>query len=1050
MQQRTIILTVRDDTQTNRIYIQNNDTRIGYAGEHKATVITFNLPESWIANKTAKYQLYFLTADGKKYCSEMLETAEFALPSVLMAPGGLYLQLLQKDNSGNIIKKTEYRRCEVASSVSGIETISDAGGVKLVEELNEELQSLIADTEIAKNKLTSEIENAQATERRIKSITTLNKTILFDGDGVPIWISDATSFSGGAGAGLTKAKTLFVPSTVTAINGGAFSGCNNITDIYIDNTADNIDVSNEFSADIIHYNDSDEFAKFSAVNLTESALKIINERLTSLEQKKTRVYFRKNCENWTTPRVYLFANPLLPLDYSQPIIGEPPYHGTPEVWEWENAPYMLQDDKDPNLYYYDLPTTQLNYIVFYCDEKTSDGFNYKTSDLLIPSGVQYPYLYYWQSPIGYDGIWANIHDETFNLYFRRDFIVEVDGKSLKTEQIGEIRSKDSYMCYRAKIPLSAQKIKLIRNHTYYPPTGEKQLYQLCYNVPVVYHDSLNYDENTNIHTFDGTSDPDFMLQTQYTFAEYALYRACLSDLKERETTLNRRIDDMSSEISGLRTTVKNNYDTVGQRIGVAETDINQLKSRTTAAENDISSNESNITNLQTRTTAAENSISANEANITTNTAAIAELQGYIGYSDNDIVGLQVDYENKQFTRLAGAAGKTAGADFDVYPMYGGRRRCNVADDGTINAYYGDENYTEDGINGQVMVYQPAFYYRVVPLKLEPNTESGIGYHVRKANYYVSAVPKPGFKLHPAFYNESGAEVDYILLSAYEGTLYSNHHFVNDISETSADMDVTADLLCSVSGVKPISGKYKEMTVANMEALAANHGNGWHLNTIKAVSANQLLLMIEYGTMNSQAAIGQGIVNLTDDGVNNCASVTGATSSLGNATGQISETTSDGDKAAVTYRGVENPWGNIWDSINGVNIWGDGAMCGGQPYVADDFAFNSRTHSANYKPCGFTLPNESGYIDAMGYGGEKHDWLLMPSMVGGTSALPVGDYCNITPNLNSYRVVSSGGYWIHKSWAGNLFWGCTVGADGCGRHIGGRLLYVPQTVTGGEQ
>ena len=59
-------------------------------------------------------------------------------------------------------------------------------------------------------------------------------------------------------------------------------------------------------------------------------------------------------------------------------------------------------------------------------------------------------------------------------------------------------------------------------------------------------------------------------------------------------------------------------------------------------------------------------------------------------------------------------------------MYGGRKRCNVLDDGTITAYYGDVNYKEDGSNGQVMVYQPKFYYLMYPIKLEPITP-GIGF-----------------------------------------------------------------------------------------------------------------------------------------------------------------------------------------------------------------------------------------------------------------------------------------------------------------------------------
>ena len=149
---------------------------------------------------------------------------------------------------------------------------------------------------------------------------------------------------------------------------------------------------------------------------------------------------------------------------------------------------------------------------------------------------------------------------------------------------------------------------------------------------------------------------------------------------------------------------------------------------------------------------------------------VEEIKAYIGYTDSDILGLCVDYENKAFTRLAGAAGKTAGADFDGFNMYGGMKRCNVNDNGEITAYYGDEDFIDNDSSIQVMVYVPKFYYKVVPLKLDKNT-NGLGYHIRKANYYITDTPKAGFKLHSAFYDESGNEVDYFLYSAYEGALY---------------------------------------------------------------------------------------------------------------------------------------------------------------------------------------------------------------------------------------------------------------------------------------
>ena len=40
---------------------------------------------------------------------------------------------------------------------------------------------------------------------------------------------------------------------------------------------------------------------------------------------------------------------------------------------------------------------------------------------------------------------------------------------------------------------------------------------------------------------------------------------------------------------------------------------------------------------------------------------ISDLQAFVGYTDADIYGLEVDFKNKTFTRLAGAVNKTPGA-----------------------------------------------------------------------------------------------------------------------------------------------------------------------------------------------------------------------------------------------------------------------------------------------------------------------------------------------------------------------------------------------------
>lgn len=403
-------------------------------------------------------------------------------------------------------------------------------------------------------------------------------------------------------------------------------------------------------------------------------------------------------------------------------------------------------------------------------------------------------------------------------------------------------------------------------------------------------------------------------------------------------------------------------------------------------------------------------------------AGVADLRAYLGLTDDDILGVQVDYANKTVTRIAGAVNLTEGADFDAFSMYGGRRRCNVADDGTIVAWYGDEDFAEDGSMGQVMVYQPKFYYLVMPVVYDP-IDTGIGYHLRKANYYVSEKSRAGFRLHPAFYDANGNEVDYVLVSAYEGSIWdadggedgTGAYLMNDEQV----MSVAADKFCSIAGVKPASGLTQSLTRPNLETMAQNRGTEWHGDLIKIESAEQLLMMIELGTMNFQSKIGTGVGSITDNASYNCSSLTGSTSELGNGTGQAAETTNEiggtetvyttNGKTAVSWRGKENPYNNIWKFVYGVNMWGNGSMGGGEPYICNDFNFAESKRTDNYEGAGFTVTNANGYISAMGYS-TKCDWLFMASECLGNSSVPVGDYTYVTPNLNAYRIALLGGRW----------------------------------------
>lgn len=498
--------------------------------------------------------------------------------------------------------------------------------------------------------------------------------------------------------------------------------------------------------------------------------------------------------------------------------------------------------------------------------------------------------------------------------------------------------------------------------------------------------------------------------------------------------------------------------------------INSASSVKTSLSNVISTANTAKSNLDTSVATANNvlqSLSAENASAASNIdelksenfnsqeilSGVADIRAYLGITADDIVGVQVDYKNKTFKRLAGAANLSKGSDFDKFTMFGGRKRCNVADDGSIVAWYGDADYKEDGSMGQVMVYQPKFYYLVCPVEYDP-IDTGIGYHLRKANYYVSEKPRAGFRLHPAFYDASGNEIDYFLTSAYEGSIYdasASAYLLNDEQV----MNTGEDKFSSIAGARPASGSSQNLTRPNIEAMAQNRGTNWHGDLIKQVSAEQMLMIIEMGMMNLQTAIAQGVVSLPwttgSDTTSSYAAATGSTASLGNGTGRAEKTTTyeggvakeytvDG-KTSVCWRGKENFWGNIWKFVYGINIWGNGKMGGGQPYICSDFSFAESKNSGNYEPAGFTVTNANGYISAMGYS-TACDWLFIASECLGNSSLPVGDYTYITVNLNGYRIALLGGRWSHGGAAGGFCWYLHSGVGSRGRDIGGRLVYIP--------
>lgn len=438
-------------------------------------------------------------------------------------------------------------------------------------------------------------------------------------------------------------------------------------------------------------------------------------------------------------------------------------------------------------------------------------------------------------------------------------------------------------------------------------------------------------------------------------------------------------------------------------------------------------------------------------------AEIADLRAYVGYTDGDIYGVEVDFANKKFTRLAGAVGMAGGEPFDKVRAMGGRKRCNLTDDGVVVAYQGDLAFSSSGVltqaatvgdttypvgtKVQVMVEQPKFYYKVVPMVLERTSDTADqGWKTRKVRYYISDTPKAGFKVHPQFIC-NGKENDYIYKSAYEGCLWdkSAAAYIMDDAQVA---DFANDMLSSIANAQPASGKTQNLTRANTRKLAQNRGHGWEQQYAAVLAGTQLLMLIEYGNFNSQNNIGAGVTNKPwlEDGVN-YSELTGATVNLGNASGAV---TNANGYNVVSYRGEENLWGNIWKWEDGLNIKNPSTFAADDGQVgvlyAADHGFADDTGAAPYEDTGIRVPYVSwSYISAFGYS-EAYDWLFVGVEGKGNSSVPVGDCVqNVNPG---WRVARSGAGWDSGATAGVFCLDLYYSAGNRYRNFSGRSVYIP--------
>ena len=125
----------------------------------------------------------------------------------------------------------------------------------------------------------------------------------------------------------------------------------------------------------------------------------------------------------------------------------------------------------------------------------------------------------------------------------------------------------------------------------------------------------------------------------------------------------------------------------------------------------------------------------------------------------------------------GAVGLAAPADFSKLDPWKFLRRCTVADDGTINAFYGQSTYKDDGSDGMVMNYLKKFYSQVTT-----GSTGGVAWK----KWSVSNDENDGLPINPAFVSNSIAR-DYVLFGSFIGSLNPNTGRLESVSSKAGDL-----------------------------------------------------------------------------------------------------------------------------------------------------------------------------------------------------------------------------------------------------------------------
>lgn len=386
--------------------------------------------------------------------------------------------------------------------------------------------------------------------------------------------------------------------------------------------------------------------------------------------------------------------------------------------------------------------------------------------------------------------------------------------------------------------------------------------------------------------------------------------------------------------------------------------------------------------------------------------------------------------------------------------------CLLDDNGNVGEYLNPLDWTGhvlDGSHGQIMVEIPHCYVKFTQL-----TET-------KIRVMFSEYPLPGYSVvRHQFVSSDEATVDRTNTSKPKLASVVNTAVEFRGGNNNTAWDGTYRSLLGLPATQISRTNFR--AYARNRGVAGLNGCGWNCMTYDIQKILYWLFVVEYATLNSQAAfnpeltaegyhqggLGDGVSGLDGTKWNNYNSYypfipCGYTHHLGNRTGVVDFTMPEeyGAEKVVPvprYRGIQNPFGHIWQWTDGINVRinpteANGGNNRSEVFVCSDPALFKDSNYDGYTYVGDEARNE-GYVKELifGHGGE-----IMPKVCSGAgSTTYVCDYhyTNI-PTTTTLRGVLFGGCALNGAYCGFAYAPSDSAPSKTAAYIGSRLCFIPE-------